>query len=240
MSLHKERINTLKEKKAQKSSGFIQSHINRYEFAANQIKDKIVLDIACGDGYGAFMLSKVARQVYAVDLSEEAIKRASSLYENKNLSFIQASGLKLPFADSSVDVVVSFETIEHMSESDGRKFLLEIKRVLKDGGRLILSTPEKDAVSLGGLPVNPFHLHEYSTNELAESLGKIFKVQKIYYQDPTSKHVIKLVATFAQFDPTKLVHLTWRVLRKKIKYTGQICDAESTKVPWVILVDALS
>jgi ubiquinone/menaquinone biosynthesis C-methylase UbiE len=86
--------------------------------------------------------------------------------------FCNASGEALPFETSSFDVIVSFETIEHVP--DDNTFLSEIKRVLKPGGTLFLSTPNASRSDTEGGPTNPFHFREYQPAELKDVLARYF------------------------------------------------------------------
>lgn len=151
-----------------------QEHVNRYVFASKFIKDKIVLDVACGTGYGSkYLLRKGARKVVGLDISIDAIKYAKEQYNinNEGLSFVCGNAIDLPFPDNYFDVIVSFETIEHLKEY--RKFLLECKRVLKDGGLFICSTPNKRVSSPHTeKPKNPFHVKEFYPEEFNSLLAE--------------------------------------------------------------------
>ncbi len=116
-------------------------HLHRYGIVMPFIEDKTVLDIACGEGYGSKLLSSKALKVIGVDIDLETIEKASKKYGSSNLTFIQGSADKIPVKDGSIDTVVSFETIEHHDKHN--EMMNEIKRVLKPGGILIISSPEK-------------------------------------------------------------------------------------------------
>jgi len=116
-------------------------HLHRYALAMDHVRDKDVLDIACGDGYGSALLNKTARSVIGVDVNKDVIDKACKKYISASLTFKQGSATNIPLDDQSVDVVVSFETLEHLEDHDG--MMKEIKRVLKPGGLLIISTPNK-------------------------------------------------------------------------------------------------
>src|SRR6266511_4202337 len=116
-------------------------HLHRYAFAREYSTGKTVLDIASGEGYGTNLLASKAKFVYGVDLSEEAVKHASKLYGEGNKKFLIGNVTQIPLKDNEVDLVVSFETIEHVHEHD--KMLQECKRVMKEDGILIISTPDK-------------------------------------------------------------------------------------------------
>ncbi|MBU1118970.1 class I SAM-dependent methyltransferase [Patescibacteria group bacterium] len=156
----------------------VQDHIERYAFAAQYVKKKNVLDIACGAGYGTSMLAKSgAEYVTGVDNSIEAIEYAQRKYSHDALTFIEDDAEKLSFPNNSFDVVVSFETIEHVSQY--KSFISEVHRVLKKKGILILSSPNRTITSpnivLGGKPLNPFHFCEFTKEELLSVLSGKFK-----------------------------------------------------------------
>jgi ubiquinone/menaquinone biosynthesis C-methylase UbiE len=148
-------------------------HWHRYHAIQHLVAGKRVLDVACGEGYGSTLLSRVASAVSGVDISNEAITHATAEYlTQKNLKFIEASCTQLPFADHSFDVVVSFETIEHITEHDS--FLDEIKRVLTTDGLLIISSPNKAEYSDARNFQNEFHVKELYRDELAVLIAKRF------------------------------------------------------------------
>src|SRR5689334_1946598 len=107
-------------------------HFHRYFLARQLCRGKDVIDVASGEGYGAALLSQVARSVVGVELSLEAVAHASAAYGRRNVAFLAADARAMPLADASIDVVVSFETIEHFWEQE--TFLTEVKRVLRPGG----------------------------------------------------------------------------------------------------------
>jgi ubiquinone/menaquinone biosynthesis C-methylase UbiE len=151
-------------------------HITRYSSALDIVKGKVVLDIASGSGYGTKMLADVAKKVYGVDVNEVAVNYARKHYGRNNLEYKVGDGESIPLDDNSVDVVVTFETIEHIK--DYTQFVKEIKRVLKPDGLAIVSTPNDLEFAEG----NHFHLHEFEYNELVSLLKKDFKNIDSYYQ----------------------------------------------------------
>src|SRR5690348_13511788 len=91
-------------------------HMHRYVAARLLVQGKRVLDIACGEGYGSDLLSEAAASVVGVDIDEAAISHARQAYVRPNLKFLRGDAVAIPLGDSSVDVVVSFETIEHLAD----------------------------------------------------------------------------------------------------------------------------
>ena len=162
-------------------------HVHRYIFAANFVKDKIVLDAACGTGYGSNYLSNYANLVYGIDINQDVIENNKEIYKKENLFFINGSIYQLPFDDNIFDVIVSFETVEHVN--DGNKVLSEFKRVLKPEGILIISTPNKQ-ISIEKSIINPFHKHEYFEDEFKELINKFFSNVIINYQSNCFSNVI--------------------------------------------------
>lgn len=152
-------------------------HMARYFFADQFVKDKIVLDIACGTGYGSLhLLRSGAKKVIGVDISKEAIDYAKSKYQKRGIKFLQGNAENIPLESGASDVIVSIETIEHLKNPE--KFLKEIKRVLKKDGLVIISTPNVLVYPKG----NIFHKKEFAPKELKTLLLKYFKNLKIYYQ----------------------------------------------------------
>lgn len=150
-----------------------EDHIARYEYAEQFVKGKRVLDLACGSGFGSAMVSDAgAVSVDGVDIAPEAIDYAKKNFARENVSFHQGSADSLSFADKSFDVIVSFETIEHLPDEIRAKYLDEMHRVLTDEGLLLLSTPNKAILSpWTKKPGNKFHILEYSRSILGKELA---------------------------------------------------------------------
>jgi glycosyltransferase involved in cell wall biosynthesis/SAM-dependent methyltransferase len=152
-------------------------HLHRYLFAGQLTTGKRVLDIASGEGYGSALLANAAISVVGVDISQEAIAHASAKYQAVNLEYKLGSCAAIPLADQSVDVVVSFETIEHHVEHEA--MMREIKRVLIPGGLLIISCPDKLEYSDRTNYDNPYHVKELYRDEFESLLGAHFKNHRI-------------------------------------------------------------
>ncbi len=154
-------------------------HYLRYYNALKYVENKTVLDIASGEGYGTSILAGKADFVYGVDISSEAVEHAKARYQAANLKFIQGSAADIPLDDASVDMIVSYETIEHLPEDLQERMLQEFKRILKPDGILLISTPDKYDYTDIPQEENHFHIHELYREEFFELLSKYFKHFKI-------------------------------------------------------------
>jgi lipopolysaccharide biosynthesis protein/SAM-dependent methyltransferase len=163
-------------------------HYHRYYLAGSLCADKDVLDIASGEGFGSALLARHARSVLGVDISEAAVRHATKSYASDRLTFQVGSATAIPLDDASVDLAVSFETIEHHAEHE--EMLSELRRVLRPGGLLILSSPNKAEYSDKPAYKNPFHVRELYTDELLALVGRHFPVVRHYGQRVTAASVI--------------------------------------------------
>jgi ubiquinone/menaquinone biosynthesis C-methylase UbiE len=164
-------------------------HWHRYHFASRWVAGKRVLDVACGEGYGAALLARQAAHVTGVDLSAAAIEHARGTYGGiANLELACAECTRLPLPDASIDVAVSFETLEHITAQEA--FLDELARVLKPEGVLLLSSPNKLEYSERRGFSNPFHVKELYREELAAMVGARFPAIAWYAQKPSFFSVI--------------------------------------------------
>lgn len=155
-------------------------HLHRYVFACELVSQKDVLDIACGEGYGSHLLAASARTVIGVDLSDDVIQHARMKYVTPGLEFRQGDCTCIPLDDESVDVVISFETIEHHDKHEA--MLSEIKRVLRPDGLLVISTPERCFMNELSDQRNEFHVKELSLLEFTELLARYFKNSAFFGQ----------------------------------------------------------
>ena len=165
-------------------------HWHRYYFVKDLVKNKHVCDIACGEGYGSALLAMDAGSVTGVDIDCETIKLAQQKYNNiPNLEYVQLNALNLLFEDNKFDVVVSFETLEHLE--DHNNLLSEFSRVLKKDGVLIISTPDKDVYSSHDEGHNEFHVKELSASEFNLLIKEKFKYIKTFGQKLQMTSVIE-------------------------------------------------
>ncbi|CAN5858758.1 class I SAM-dependent methyltransferase [soil metagenome] len=138
-----------------------------YQRLTNRCVGRDVLEAGFGEGYGADLLAEVATSVTGVDYDESAVAHVRARYPR--VKVIQGNLAQLPLPDESVDVVVNFQVIEHLW--DQSQFVLECRRVLRPGGVLLMSTPNRVTFSPGlDTPLNPFHTRELNAEELTELL----------------------------------------------------------------------
>lgn len=164
-------------------------HWHRYHFASRWAKGKRVLDLACGEGYGAALLARHADSVTGVDVSPQAIDHAKRAYGKlRNAKFAVGSATAIPAEDASFDVAVSFETLEHIHEQD--QLLAELCRVLKPEGLLIISCPNKAEYTDKRGTQNEFHVKELYRPELDALVRRRFPHATWYGQKPSFFSVI--------------------------------------------------
>lgn len=153
-------------------------HEKRYAFALPWCRDRDVLDLGCGVGYGSALLADTARHVVGGDVDESTIAYARERYAAPNVEFQVLDAMALPFADRSFDTVCSFETIEHLP--DRERYLREVARVLRDDGTYLVSTPRADRTD--DAPANPYHHVEYSREDFERLLRAHFADVELYGQ----------------------------------------------------------
>jgi len=148
-------------------------HLHRYAMACGVVKEKRVLDIACGEGFGSRLLASSASLVLGIDNNGEIIEQAKERYRCDNLNFRHGVAEAIPCCDQSFDVAISFDTLEHLSEHE--RFVAELKRVLSPQGLLLISTPNKSEYCAGISMPNPFHRRELEHDEFTALLQNHFK-----------------------------------------------------------------
>lgn len=192
-------------------------HLDRYNFVKKLTNDKIVLDIACGCGYGSYLIADEgkAKEVIAIDLSSDSIRYGNHRYNNPVIKRYVEDAQEYK-KKSGFDVIVSFETIEHLPKYE--QFLKNMSESLKDDGFFYVSTPivKKTRTNC----VNPFHVIEWSFEDFHKVINKNFNIEEIYLQNINFKS-IKPKKTFFG----KIFQSISNKINKPIifeKYTNQI------------------
>lgn len=155
-------------------------HLHRYALTYNFIAGKDVLDIASGEGYGSSLMASVAKSITGVDIDPEAVKHASETYRKPNLRYLHGSATQIPIASATMDVVVSFETIEHLNEH--QLMMEEIKRVLRPDGLVIISSPDKKFYTEQQSHYNDYHCKELYFEEFEKLIRSNFSSTRFYFQ----------------------------------------------------------
>lgn len=187
----------------------LENHVQRYLFASGYVRDKSCLDVACGSGFGSAILRERggAGSVKGVDISSDAIEYATEHYGLEGISFLTGDARRLDFDDGTFDVVVSFETIEHVE--DHEKIVREIKRVLRKEGTFIVSTPNKRYDCK-----NPYHLVRFSPEDFRRVLLSEFGTVEMYGQHLLEGRMERLMAILNRIAgyvlPSSLMNRLWR------------------------------
>ena len=205
------------ESKSVLSRNNLLEHLVRYEMLPGN-KEHIVLDVGCGAGHGSNLLSKKYKKVYGVDISPDAIEYAKNNWASDNIEFVVGSAMDIPFPDSTFDTISAFEVFEHLS--DWRKFLSELRRVLKPGGVVYISTPNKTLYSPGTKkPINPHHVFEMTIPEFESAVKEFFVLKNMHGQRTPiyNDHFIWNIVNPILFTFKKIIPYKWNnTLKLKI------------------------
>ncbi|MBI3324809.1 MAG: methyltransferase domain-containing protein [Candidatus Omnitrophica bacterium] len=168
----------------------LMSHLCAYRQAGSLSRDRQVLEIGSGSGYGAFYLSHVARDVTAIDADTERIAQAQRLFRRPNLRYVAMQGQRLDVPDASFDVVGTFQVIEHIPEPELPMFVGEIARVLRPDGALIVSTLNVEYNRKGRADYQKpgFHEKEFTAPELEALLRSVFGHVEMYGLYPARRY----------------------------------------------------
>lgn len=151
----------------------------RYEFASRYVNKKEVIELGCAFGYGSFILAKNgAKSIVAIDFNEKAILYAKKNFKHKHISYVVSRIEALKYKNK-FDTAIAFELIEHLREPGVLLNLL--RRSLKKGGYLIVSTPNRALSSYDGdKPSNPYHIKEYYSHEFESLLKEYFNQVEMF------------------------------------------------------------
>ena len=209
-------------------------HTVAYSTVSTLIKNKTVLDLGCNIGYGSNILKGNAANVIGVDVSTSAIESAVRQFLCEGLDFKVIDGKSLPFNDDTFDYVISCEVIEHIV--DTKQYIYEIKRVLKDRGSVVFTTPNaKLRLDPGMKPWNKFHVREYNSSEIRDLLSGYFthvKVLGLFAENEVDKiernrvtkarHSARSIQRKPSFVSRSTSLIPWRIQRILLKYYERI------------------
>jgi SAM-dependent methyltransferase len=183
-------------------------HRSRYRFAAQFAAGKPVLDVASGAGFGLQLLKQAGACPIGLDYDAQALRQVRRLEAKARL--VHADATCLPFQAHSLDLVVSFETIEHVP--DAQALVSEIRRVLKPGGQLVLSTPNRAFGPEERHTQNPFHVREFTANELRDLLRASFDAVQVYGQRPSPAYrYVPYLMVEPSYEPAAVV---WKLMTR--------------------------
>lgn len=167
-----------------------QAHLFGYHDLARRLTSKpaLLLEIGCGEGYGASVLSRHAGHVIAGDVAADAVAHARDKYHGPNVSWVVFDAQKLPFADGAFDATCSLQVIEHFPDAEAH--LDDVVRVTKPGGLHYVATPNIDNMGEAERD-NPFHLRDFNAGQLREVLEARFTdvvVEGMFYVEDSPRY----------------------------------------------------
>jgi len=146
----------------------------RYRFAAGFCQDKTVLEVGCGAGIGLSYLTKKAKKVIGGDCSEDLLRYGQKNHGGK-AGFVNLDAHILPFKTGAFDILILFETLYYLQDAD--KFLNEARRILKVGGKIFISTVNKNWADFSP---SLYSTEYFSAPQLCGLLNKYFKKVHLY------------------------------------------------------------
>ena len=212
-----------------------ESHM-RYLFASDFVRGADVLDVACGSGMGSDLMTRLgARTCVGLDLSLDAVTYAARRYPR--CSFAVCDATRLAARESSADCIVSLETLEHLPDPEG--FVAQCARVLRPGGRFVVSTPNRPVSRWLG--PNPFHVREFTRDELLQLLGRHFSECELFGQNwvfyPSfivQRLIMRLLAALRVKEALKrLLKPSWSMPSTRDEYDPNVTYSECEVRPYV-------
>ena len=179
-----------------------------YVAASEMVKDNII-ELGSGEGYGIQLLAPLAKHYLAVDKFDTDFSGHANVEFRKKL-LPSLAGI----ADNSFDFAVTFQVIEHIQ--DDKAFIKEIHRVLKPGGKLLLSTPNR----LMSLTRNPWHIREYTADELKQVLSSVFnsvEMKGVYGNEIVMDYHRKNKASVEKITRFDILKLQYRLPRRLLQ-----------------------
>jgi 2-polyprenyl-3-methyl-5-hydroxy-6-metoxy-1,4-benzoquinol methylase len=157
-----------------------EEHLDRYNYIINLTADKNILDIACGSGFGSYIIATEgnAKQVIGVDLDNDAIRYANHKFQHNKIKRFAEDAVKFKYKEK-FDVIISFETIEHIQ--DYTAFINNLYDNLNENGKLVISTPIIPCTT--NKPINPYHVIEWSYQDFTKLLSVHFNIEQIILQN---------------------------------------------------------
>jgi SAM-dependent methyltransferase len=206
------------------------AHLERYAFALTQIEPgQVILDAACGSGFGTEILAQKAMRVIGLELNDHALEYARHYHGHERVEFRKADlNRVIDLPAESFDTIVSFETLEHIQNQG--LLLAEFRRVLKSGGRLILSTPDRDLYTDKAHSDNPFHISELSKEELLALVGRYFDPLELYGQGKYASGAAKLARLLGRLDVFGIRPVVERRLRHSRRFGKSLLQSRLDKL----------
>lgn len=149
--------------------------LSRYLYSIKNIENKVVLDSACGLGWGSYLISDYPKEIISIDINKKALDLARTFWKDENLNFYDHSVFDLDSFHRKFDVILGMELIEHLSFELGEKYLEQCMNNLNENGIIILSSyfPETRKQAEISETENEFHLHIFTKQEIKNLCKKI-------------------------------------------------------------------
>lgn len=222
--------------------GIFDEHIDRYVFSAELIQKRhsspIVLDIACGKGFGAWILSHAAGRVVAADINREDVDFAKKNFAAAGVDYLVADAAELPFAENAFDAAVSLETIEHLDLSEQKKFLSGLKKCVKRGGLIVISTPDHAVWDSQAMHQHD-HKQELTKKELEILLARFFSVKELYgvHLVENQPFIKRIARTFFIFlKRLDVFGLRYKLIGKNLRRALDVRTSPLEKDTWPVLL----
>lgn len=219
--------------KLNKGFTFYYEHLLRYLFSTQFVKNKNILDLGSGTGYGSRILREMGgKKVHGIDISRQAIDYAQDLYQVSGLKYTVGDVENLPVFSDKFDTVIAFELLEHLANHD--QFLIGIKKNLTKDGVFLVSTPNKYNYPKG----NPFHINELYPDDFKKLLKRNFKFVYLFNQQSLFSHSLipldkkndlNLNFIDENYTTTQMTSLSPEIDIKKSRYIIAVCCDQELK-----------